>query len=147
MTGIRRILAPTDFSAVSNRALAHAVEIARASKATLIVTHILAPIVPLIGDGYVPPATYTELEVAARRAGQRRLDATVARVVKAGVKAAGLLLEGVAADRIARAARKERADLIVMGTRGRSGLSRFLLGSVAQRVLTLAPCAVLTVRG
>ena len=68
-------------------------------------------------------------------------------MTKAGVKARSLLLEGAAADQIVRAARKHHADVIVMGTHGRSGLSRFLLGSVAQRVLPLAPCAVLTVRG
>ncbi len=147
MTRFRRILAPTDFSAASTRALARATELARVDRAQLIVAHVLAPVIPFAGDGYVPPATYTELEEAARGTAERRLDAVVARLAKAGVKARSLLLEGVAAEQIVRAARKHRADVIVMGTHGRSGLPRFLLGSVAQHVLTLAPCAVLTVRG
>ena len=147
MTRIRRILAPTDFSPVSTRAVARAVLLARANKAELILTHVLAPIVPIAGDGYIPPTTYAELEDAARRAARRRLDAALARATKAGVRATGLLLNGVAADEITLAAKKRRADLIVMGTHGRSGFSRFLLGSVAKRVLTQAPCAVLTVRG
>ncbi len=147
MSRVRRILAPTDFSSASSRALARAVEVARANGAELIVAYVLVPIVPVVGDGYVPASTYAELEDSARRAGQRRLDVALARVKKAGVKARSVLLDGIAADQIVRAAKKCRADLIVMGTHGRSGFSRFLLGSVAQRVLTLAPCAVLTVRG
>ncbi len=146
MRAICRILAPIDFSPASARALAKAIEFARASKAEVIVAHVLAPVVPIVGDGYVPPAAYTELENAARRAGQRRLDAVLARVKKAGVKVTSLLVDGLPADQIARLAKKRRADLIIMGTHGRSGLSRVLLGSVAQRVLALAPCPVLTIR-
>jgi nucleotide-binding universal stress UspA family protein len=147
MTRFRRILAPTDFSPASTRALRKAAELARAEGGHLIVAHVLGPPISYVGDGYIPPATYAELEAAARRAGRRRLDAAVGRLAKAGVKSRGVLLEGTAAEQIAGAARRYRADVIVMGTHGRSGLSRFLLGSVAQRVLTLAPCPVLTVRG
>jgi nucleotide-binding universal stress UspA family protein len=63
------------------------------------------------------------------------------------VRARALLLEGTAHDRIARAAKTQRADLIVMGTHGRSGLARFFVGSVASRVVSVAPCPVMTVRG
>ena len=65
----------------------------------------------------------------------------------AGVRARGLLLEGIVSDRIVRAAKAQRADAIVMGTHGRTGLSRFILGSVASRVVAHAACPVLTVRG
>ncbi len=58
-----------------------------------------------------------------------------------------MLLEGVAHEQIVRAARARRADLIVVGTHGRSGLARFFLGSVAGRVVATATCPVLTVRG
>ena len=71
----------------------------------------------------------------------------VARAQKAKARVKAVLLEGVPYDRIARVARSKRADLIVMGTHGRSGLSKFFLGSVAERVIALAPCPVLTVRG
>jgi nucleotide-binding universal stress UspA family protein len=63
------------------------------------------------------------------------------------VRARALLLEGIAADRIVRAARSTRADLIVIGTHGRTGFTRMVLGSVASRVISQAPCAVLTMRG
>jgi nucleotide-binding universal stress UspA family protein len=81
-----------------------------------------------------------------RAAAQRQLDRLVTKAKRAGARAKGLLLEGVPYDRIVRAARSTRADLVVLGTHGRTGLGRVLLGSVASRVITLAPCPVLTVR-
>jgi nucleotide-binding universal stress UspA family protein len=65
----------------------------------------------------------------------------------AGVKAKSIIVVGTPAEVIVRAARTRHAELIVMGTHGRSGLSRFLLGSVASRVVATSPCPVLTVRG
>jgi nucleotide-binding universal stress UspA family protein len=67
--------------------------------------------------------------------------------ILAGVRATGLLLDGAPHDQIPRAARRNRADLIVIGTHGRTGLSKVLLGSVAERVIRSATCPVLTVRG
>ena len=58
-----------------------------------------------------------------------------------------LLLDGVAHEQIARAAKSKKADLIVIDTHGRTGLAKFFLGSVASRVVAAAPCPVLTVRG
>ena len=67
---------------------------------------------------------------------------------KAGrVRSRGLLYEGMPADAIIRAARAKRAGMIVMGTHGRTGLTRLLMGSVAERVIGTAPCPVLTVQG
>lgn len=99
------------------------------------------------GDGYISPKTYEELEASARRGAQRELAKVAAKAQKAKARVKAVLLEGVPYDRIARVARSKRADLIVMGTHGRSGLSKFFLGSVAERVIALAPCPVLTVRG
>ena len=65
----------------------------------------------------------------------------------AKVRAKGVLLEGVAHDQIVRAAKRQKADLLVLGTHGRTGVARFFLGSVAGRVVASAPCPVLTVRG
>jgi nucleotide-binding universal stress UspA family protein len=71
----------------------------------------------------------------------------VARARKAGVRATGLLLEGVPHERVARAARAKKVDLLVIGTHGRTGLAKFFLGSVAARVIASVSCPVLTVRG
>lgn len=147
MKGVRLILHPTDFSRASGAAFLKAVALAKESRAQLLLVHVMLPPTPFIGDGYVSPKTYEELEAAARRSAQRELAKVAARAQKAKARVKAVLLEGVPYDRIARAARSKRADLIVMGTHGRSGLSKFFLGSVAERVIALAPCPVLTVRG
>jgi nucleotide-binding universal stress UspA family protein len=147
MKGVRRILHPTDFSRASGAAFLKAVALAKESRAQLLLVHVMLPPTPFIGDGYVSPKTYEDLEAAARRSAQRELAKVAARAQKAKARVKAVLLEGVPYDRIARAARSKRADLIVMGTHGRSGLSKFFLGSVAERVIALAPCPVLTVRG
>lgn len=147
MKGVRRILHPTDFSRASGAAFLKAVALAKESRAELLLVHVLLPPTPFIGDGYVSPKTYEELEAAARRSAQRELAKVAARAQKAKARVKAVLVEGVPYDRIARVARSKRADLIVMGTHGRSGLSKFFLGSVAERVIARAPCPVLTVRG
>ena len=119
---------------------------ARSNRARLTFVHVIAPFAPAVGEGYVSPRTWDDLERQMRSQAQRELDKLVARARKARVRATSLLLEGPPADRIIRAARARRANLIVMGTHGRSGLARLFLGSVAARVVATAPCPVLTVR-
>jgi nucleotide-binding universal stress UspA family protein len=143
---IRRILHPSDFSPASRAAFARAIALAKENRAQLIVAHVLAPMLA-VGDGAMPADMYAELEEAGRRHGTRQLDALVGKAQKAGVRAQGVLLEGAAAQEIVRAAKRTRADLIVIGTHGRTGLARFFLGSVASRVMSHAACPVMTVRG
>ena len=147
MKKIRRILHPTDFSPASRRALEQAIAMARREKAELVIVHVLSVVVPVVGDGYMSPAAFEEVQSSMRLSGQKQLDAALGRARKAGARARGLLLEGVAPTQIARAAKSQRADVVVMGTHGRTGLTRLLLGSVAERVVGTAPCPVLTVRG
>lgn len=143
-----RILHPTDFSPASRPAFARAIRLARSDRAELVIAHVLAPVLPVIADGYaVPPDIYTKMEEAGRRYGKKNLDKLVAKARKVGVRARGLLLEGNAQERIVSAARRQHADMIVMGTHGRTGFARFVLGSVASRVVAHAGCPVLTVRG
>jgi nucleotide-binding universal stress UspA family protein len=87
-----------------------------------------------------------QLRAAIRHEAQRRLDALLTKAKKARVPAEGVLVEGEPHREIVRVATSRHADVIVMGTHGRTGLSRFLMGSVATRVLREAPCPVLTVR-
>ena len=147
MKRIRLIMHPSDFSPASGAAFAKAVDLAKASGAELLVVHVLSTVVPMAGDGYVSPKLYQELEASNRAYGNQQLGALVARAKKAGVRARPLLLEGLAHDRIVRAARARRADMIVIGTHGRTGLAKLFLGSVAGRVVAAARCPVLTVRG
>jgi nucleotide-binding universal stress UspA family protein len=147
MSRIRRILHASDFSRASGAAFKKAVEMAKANRAELLLVHVMTPVVPLVGDGYVSPKIYKEMEVSARAYAQKRLNALVAKAKQAGVRAKALLLEGVPHERIVQTARSKKADLVVIGTHGRTGLAKLFLGSVASRVVTIAPRPVLTVRG
>jgi nucleotide-binding universal stress UspA family protein len=147
MSRIRRILHPSDFSRASGAAFAKAVDLAATNRAELLVLHVMAPVMPMVGDGYVSPKLYEEIESSARAQAQKQLDALVAKAKKAGVRARALLVGGVPHEQITRAARSKRTDLVVIGTHGRTGLAKFFLGSVAGRVVSVAPCPVLTVRG
>ena len=145
MRVFRRILYATDFSSASRPALTKAISLARENRAALRVVHALPP----LGDGsaFVPPGTYETIDRRARQHAQKQLTALVGRARKAGARATSRLLDGTPQEQVPRAARRMRADLIVIGTHGRTGMSKVLLGSVAERLVRLAPCPVLTVRG
>lgn len=143
----RRVLHPTDFSRASGAAFSRALLEARRGHAELLLVHVLAPVIPIAGEGYVSPSIYEQMSQAGRAWAGKQMKRLLARAKAAGVRARSLLLEGVAHQAIVRAARGRRADLIVMGTHGRTGAARFFLGSVAARVTATAHCPVLTVRG
>ena len=146
MPRIRRILHPTDFSPASRPAFRKALELAKASRAQLLVAHVLSSL-PVMPDEYMPPNVWNELERGQRVTGQRQLNRLVTNAKAAGVRARGLLLDiGVTHEQIVRFANARRVDMIVMGTHGRSGLTKAILGSVASRVLASARCPVMTVR-
>ncbi|MGH7413930.1 MAG: universal stress protein [Candidatus Rokuibacteriota bacterium] len=147
MSRIRRILHPSDFSPASSAAFKRAVEMAKGNRAELLVVHVLTPSVPIVADGYVSPQVYEDMTSATRAYARKHLDALVGKAKRAGARVKGLLLDGVPHERIARAARSRKADLIVIGTHGRTGFAKLFLGSVASRVLAVAPCPVLTVKG
>ena len=141
----RTILAATDFSPTSDAAFEEALCLAESSGAKLIVTHVSDS--PLsVSIPYGGTDLYQAAEVAARKAAEDRLERLTAKANARGVSAMWLLEEGFVSDEIVEAARRERADLVVMGTHGRRGVARVVLGSVASRVVATAPCPVLTVR-
>ena len=147
MSRIRRILHPTDFSKASSVAYKRAVDMAKGNRPELVLVHVLIPAIPMMADGYLSPKVYEDMENASRAYGQKHLAALVRKAKQAGVRVKGLLLEGIPHERIATAARSKKADLLVIGTHGRTGFAKLFLGSVASRVLAVAPCPVLTVRG
>lgn len=148
MRRIRTILHPTDFSRASAPAFKRAVQMAKDNRAQLLILHVLAPASPmLMTDGYVPPKVYDDMEAAARAEAQKQLRRLVEKAKHSGARVKPILLEGIAHERIIQAARSRKADLVVIGTHGRTGFARFFLGSVASRVLAISPCPVLTVRG
>jgi nucleotide-binding universal stress UspA family protein len=146
---IKRILIPVDFSDPSLKALDYAAQLARGRrpKPQLIVLHVVEPVYyPAVGEMYGVGldlgSVYDEIECAAR-AHVARLTVSLRR---RGTTARGLICTGTAAQAIVETAAKLKADLIVLSTHGRTGLSHVVMGSVAERVVRTAPCAVVTVR-
>ena len=147
MARIRRIVHPSDFSSASLPAFRKAVALAKENKATLIIVHVL-PTLPMVADAYMAASAYDEMLRAQRRQAEKAMDRLVKRARAAAVRATGHIVDfGAVSDAIVRFAKRQRADLIVMGTHGHGVLAKILLGSVAERVISRAPCPVMTVRG
>jgi nucleotide-binding universal stress UspA family protein len=140
-----RILLATDFSPASRPAVREALGLAKATGAALVIAHVLEEAIPFSPEGYVLPRIYDELAEAVRAQGQKKMRTLLALARKAGVQASGLLLRGAPHEAIARAARSQGAGQIVIGTHGRSGVSRLILGSVAAKVIAAAACPTLVV--
>jgi Universal stress protein UspA and related nucleotide-binding proteins len=143
-TGFERILVPTDFSAASERAWAVARQLAGPLGAELILFHVVIE-APLFSEG--PMEHARSVFSKAREWANTTLGDWTAAATASGLRARSIVGTGAPHKEIIATAGLEHADLIVMGTQGRGGLDRALLGSVAERVLRLAPCPVLTVRG
>lgn len=146
MARIRRILFASDFSQASAKAFGTVASLAKATGARVTILHVVVPYVPAMPDQFIDGETLDQLNTQARRWADRQLARLTKRAAKAGIQAASLRAEGDAAVEIVRASRATRAELVVVGTHGRTGLNRFLVGSVAARVLASAPCPVVTVR-
>jgi len=138
-----RILVASDFSECSDRALARAVDLARSSGAAIEIVHVVdfallefpASLAIYDADGGSSYLGYAEAALAER----------CERVRGAGVPCEARTLGGAAPVEIVRRAADVRADLIVVGTHGRTGLAHAFLGSVAERVVQHASCPVLSV--
>jgi nucleotide-binding universal stress UspA family protein len=134
---IKKILYPTDFSSYSNQAYFHAIALAGTHGASLTVLFVYNP------DATSTPGSTGEDE-ADRRYWQEQLEQI--RPTDPHIPVSHVLLEGDPATEIVRYGRDAGVDLIVMGTHGRTGLERLLLGSVAEKVLRDAACSVLVVK-
>ncbi len=137
------VLHATDFSDGADQARREAMRLARLLGADLLLLHVVEDIalaadlpLPELDRVYEAQAAWADRELAAR----------AAEAAAAGIPTRTMVLRGAPAPAVVRAAEENRATLIVMGTRGRGGVRRLLLGSVAERVVRTAPCPVLTVR-
>ena len=139
------ILHPTDFSESAEYGEQQAVRLAHATGGELILLHVAVES-PLYGEGLMTVKEVRDVFGAARKWATEALEARGAKIREHGLATRWLLRTGVPHEEIARVATEERADYIVMGTQGRGGLERALLGSVADRVVRTAPCPVVTVR-
>jgi len=139
MLNIKTILHPTDFSQRSQPALHMAVALARDYNARLVILYVLEPWMMAYGEGVAvpPPENYLD-EVKAQLHQIRPTDERIVFEHR--------LIEGDPPAEILRTAAECRADLIVLGSHGRRGLARLLMGSVAEHVVRKATCPVLTVK-
>ena len=146
MPEIKRVLVPTDFSPASDIAFRYAVDLAARQGATMHLLHVVeeSSLAAAYPDGfYVEPPN---LRAQVIDESLRRLKAMVATCAEAQITTTTETQVGRSSRTIVDVAKSRGTDLIVMGTHGRSGFAHFVLGSVAERVVRTAPCAVLTVR-
>jgi nucleotide-binding universal stress UspA family protein len=139
MISIKHILVPTDFSDPSDRAVTMALELARAFDARVTLLHVWS----IPNTGYAEALSWPI--DAMQSAAQRALDGAVAHTKRNYEKTDGLLREGNEWKQVLEVVDELGVDMVVMGTHGRKGLPRLVLGSVAEKVVRLCPVPVLTV--
>ena len=141
----QHILVPTDFSEYADDALDYAIALAKTLQARLTCLHVIH-ITPLAMDDYDTSGLVSYLEEIETDA-QQRMQALLRRIHQEGLQGETVIIHDVPFQAILNTAKEKGADLIVMGTHGRTGLTHVLMGSVAERVVRLAPCPVLVTRG
>ena len=147
----KRILVPVDGSPTSNSGLKTAIRMARDEKAALVLLHVVDESVLALSGEYAGAAYMDRLIADMREGGRKIIGAAAATARKQGVTAKTVLVESVGpgrvADVIAQQARKLRADAIVIGTHGRRGISRMVMGSDAEEVVRNSRVPVVLVKG
>lgn len=139
------ILLATDFSDTSQQAAEYALDLARSFEARLLVLHVINEPVDLRGF-YVPHISFEQLEKEIETGAARMLEAFCAEQFGDYGAVETALATGVPFEEILRMAEERSADLIVIGTHGRTGLDHLIFGSTAERVVRSASCPVMTVR-
>ncbi len=140
-----RIIHATDFSTEADEAEAEAVRLARALGAELLLLHVAVE-APFYGDTPFGMKDLRKIYEGQARWAEDKLAERTRRLAGQGVTTGWRRRVGVPHEEIVKAAREEHAAYIVMGTHGRSGVGRFMLGSVADRVIRSAACPVVVVR-
>src|SRR5262249_49704153 len=141
----RRIVVPTDFSDCAEEAWRLARRLAAALRSEVVLAHVLVE-TPLFHEGPFTMDNTRKVYAAARTWAEEQIERWASSARSDGLEVRTTLRTGVPHTEIGALATEERADLVLLGTHGRGGLDRALLGSVADRVVRLAPCPVLTVR-
>lgn len=141
---VQHFLVPIDFSTYAEQALDYAITLAKQLQARVTLLHVIQPPLGAGADmGAWPSTDYiAELEAAITH----DMEGYLARVTAAGLSGEIVVVHGVPFQEIIDTARARQVDLIMMGSHGRTGLLHVLLGSVAAKVVRLAPCPVLVAR-
>ena len=140
---IKLILCPIDFSEFSVSAYQHALSVAGHYRAKLVAQHIVELWRHPAADFVASAGLYEEYSQALRESGKEQLQEFVKKHTHDEIQPELLVQVGVAADSILSFAQSQETDVIVMGTHGRRGFDRLMLGSVTDRVMRTAPCPVL----
>ena len=147
----KRILVPVDGSRTSDSGLKTAIRMARDGKADLILLHVVDENVLVLSGEYAGASYIDRLMADMREGGRKIIAAAAATAKKQGVTAKTVLIESVGSRRVAdiivQQARKLRADAIVIGTHGRRGISRMVMGSDAEEVVRNSRVPVVLVKG
>lgn len=144
---VQRLLVPVDFSADADHAVEYAIGLASTLGAHVTLLHVMqSPTWGGVDLDVTFPHAYSTFIQHLEAEVTRNMEAYVERVTEAGLVGDMAVVHGVPFQEILEAARIRQIDLIVMGTHGRTGLQHILLGSVAEKVVRLAPCPVLVVR-
>ena len=139
---IQTILVPTDFSKHADRAFVIAIQFAQTFGAQIHLLHIY----DIADRATVYEVVFPDdVDAGVRKTAIRKLEARMEQAKAAGIESSTHLVFGTPSQAIIQHAKESKADLIVMGTRGHSGIKNLLLGSVTERTLRLASCPVLTV--
>jgi nucleotide-binding universal stress UspA family protein len=141
-----RILLALDGSAHSQRALDFVSRMRWPAGSRLIVLNILEPALDVLASGDVVTGAPPMQDDAGRQRAERIVADSEARLREVGFATEGQVVTGIPGDAVVEAATRERADLVVMGSRGRTGVAKWVLGSVSSHVVTHAPCSVLVVK-
>jgi nucleotide-binding universal stress UspA family protein len=147
MLPFKRILSPSDFSEPSYEAIKAAGELAYHFGSELCIIHVVSPIPLMPAGAESTPFNVVQYERELMDSSQRTLEEVLNHLETKEVKARLIAVRGDPANEIVRVADEENVDLIVIATRGRTGLDRLIFGSVAEKVVRLAKCPVLTVTG
>ena len=144
MISFKKILCPIDYSDCSAKALRYAAGMALKDSARLYLMHVIDKrVFDYGGPIYEAPAT-PDSEAVIKL--EEKLRESIPKEVKGEIQVETLVTMGIPAEEILKAARDNGADVIVMGTHGRTGIAHAVMGSVAENVVRRAPCPVLTVR-
>jgi nucleotide-binding universal stress UspA family protein len=142
---IKGILFPTDFSEGSSQALQHAVDLTKKYGAKLYVVHVIYDVAK--GTGwYVPHVSMDQMYKDIQEGAQKELEKFGVAELSELKNIERTVLTGVPHEEVMNFAKKNKIDLIIMGTHGRKGIDRILFGSTAAQIVRFAPCPVLTVR-
>jgi nucleotide-binding universal stress UspA family protein len=140
-----KIIHPTDFSDCAEQARGLAVQLARALGAELVLLHVAVE-APLFREGLTGARELERVFDEQREWARKALEERAAECRGQGVPTLARVVTGAPHHEIVETAKREGAAFVVMGTHGRGALERFLVGSVADRVVRAAPCAVVTRR-